>query len=754
MTQVVIDDVIPRTQLVSSAGQTVFNTNWTADAATDILVYARADDEEPDDATQLVSSSLYNVTFIGGSETVRVTFDTGRDLDDVITIVRDTPAERSNLYVNTNFTPSMLNQDFGILTLVDQQAQMYDTVVNPGYNVSATITSKDKVLPALGAQQVWRMNEANTAFEAYTIDGVPAPSNSYFITYGADPSLENEQNLAVLGDGILKQTVSGGFSTVAIAVPGVDYLDPGVALGTMAFQDADNVNITGGSAALTAGSIINSPSNPVDLVNKAYADSIAAGFQFKGSCVAATTAALNTTYNNGALGVGATLTSNVNGAIVLDGVSLILNDRALVKDQATPAYNGIYTVTTVGTAGTPFILTRATDFDQTGEIQPGAISFIQSGATYNDTSFVETEPVVTVGTDPILFTQFSQQYPLSMGNGGTGSSITPIANGVFSSNGSSVGQLSTTLPSGLLIPGYATSGANSSITSMTGLTGPLKAPTQVQDTNSNEVLIFGSTASAINEFTMTNAAIGNGPILSATGGDTNINANFLAKGAGQVVSRSANTTTPIVWQSGTGLQHTTNWLVSDTAQTRSLTLPDATGTMALTSDLDWELITTASANNTSPVQAFTGLAGYSQICIMYSNVLVATNGAGINVQGSIDNGSSYLTTAGNYFYQVLTSSNTSINAAGSTAATGAPMNGGGTNAANSGLWGVAYFIGLTSTSQRKGYHMSSFTLTAAAVPVSYDSWGNIVTTSAVNALRLITTAGNIATGDFYVYGIR
>src|ERR1700759_4419179 len=138
MTPVVIDDVIPRTQAIASAGQTVFNTNWTADAATDINVYARASGFPADDITQLVSPSLYDVTFVGGSQTVRVTFLTGRTLNDVITIVRNTPSERTNLYINTNFVPSMLNQDFSILTLVDQQAQMYDTVVNPGYNVSAT----------------------------------------------------------------------------------------------------------------------------------------------------------------------------------------------------------------------------------------------------------------------------------------------------------------------------------------------------------------------------------------------------------------------------------------------------------------------------------------------------------------------------------------------------------------------------------------------------------------------------------------
>lgn len=80
----------------------------------------------------------------------------------------------------------------------------------------------------------------------------------------------------------------------------------------------------------------------------------------------------------------------------------------------------------------------------------------------------------------------------------------------------------------------AISGANSDITSMTGVTGAIKAPTQVQDTNSNEVIIFGSVASAVNEVTLTNAATGNSPKLEATGGDVNIGLNILGKGTGQI----------------------------------------------------------------------------------------------------------------------------------------------------------------------------------------------------------------------------
>lgn len=189
MTQVIIDDIVPRTQLVSAAGQTVFNTNWTVNALTDVVVYARLDGVVADDETQVVSTSDYNVTLIGGSQTVRVTFLVGRTLDEVITIVRNTPAERLNLYINTNFVPSMLNNDFGILTLVDQQSQMYDTVINPRYNVSETIEPDsmlgggDIVLPILPPGFGWRKNLAGTEIEAISIpDGGFAPQIGSFVT--------------------------------------------------------------------------------------------------------------------------------------------------------------------------------------------------------------------------------------------------------------------------------------------------------------------------------------------------------------------------------------------------------------------------------------------------------------------------------------------------------------------------------------------------------------------------------------------
>jgi hypothetical protein len=64
-------------------------------------------------------------------------------------------------------------------------------------------------------------------------------------------------------------------------------------------------------------------------------------------------------------------------------------------------------------------------------------------------------------------------------------------------------------------------------------TGGLWTP-GIYDTNDNEELLFVATGSAVNEFTITNAATGNRPALSATGGNTDIGITISPKGTGQV----------------------------------------------------------------------------------------------------------------------------------------------------------------------------------------------------------------------------
>jgi hypothetical protein len=124
---------------------------------------------------------------------------------------------------------------------------------------------------------------------------------------------------------------------------------------------------------------------------------------------AATTVNLTAVYNNGAAGVGATLTnSGVQAAFVVDGYSANLNDRILVKNQTSTFQNGVYSVTTVGTGASNWVLTRTIDYDVApSQIHPGTLVAVNNGTTQATTSWLETATVATIGTDPILFSQFT-----------------------------------------------------------------------------------------------------------------------------------------------------------------------------------------------------------------------------------------------------------------------------------------------------------------------------------------------------------
>ena len=150
------------------------------------------------------------------------------------------------------------------------------------------------------------------------------------------------------------------------------------------------------------------------LVNKAYVDSVANGLDVKASVKVATTADLSATYNN----ANGTLTATSNGAISIDGVSLSLNDRVLVKDQSTATENGFYRVTTVGSGSAAFVLTRTPDADDAAELTGGAFTFVEEGTANADNGYVASHNgTPTLGTDNITFEQFSGAGQIAAGDG-------------------------------------------------------------------------------------------------------------------------------------------------------------------------------------------------------------------------------------------------------------------------------------------------------------------------------------------------
>ncbi len=146
------------------------------------------------------------------------------------------------------------------------------------------------------------------------------------------------------------------------------------------------------------------PVNDGDAATKAYVDSISSGLDVKGSVRVATAAALPAYTRSGNV-----LTANANGALAaVDGVTLGLNDRVLVKNGAAGADNGIYFVSQVGDVGTPWTLTRTVDADTSAEVTSGLFVFVEEGTTNSDTGWIlTTNNPITLNTTALTFTQFS-----------------------------------------------------------------------------------------------------------------------------------------------------------------------------------------------------------------------------------------------------------------------------------------------------------------------------------------------------------
>jgi hypothetical protein len=178
-------------------------------------------------------------------------------------------------------------------------------------------------------------------------------------------------------------------------------------LGTSAVLDVDT------DAAMAANSDARVPSQKAVA---SYIASFLSNFDTKPECAYASTSALPTnTYSNGTSGVGATLTGNVNGPLLIDSVTLLtaaLGSRILVAGEATDSHNGWFTLTQLGVvAVSPYILTRDVLSDQAAEIAAGYLTAVKAPSgltpgTSNDSKlFVSACPSpFTVGTSSLTFT--------------------------------------------------------------------------------------------------------------------------------------------------------------------------------------------------------------------------------------------------------------------------------------------------------------------------------------------------------------
>ncbi len=135
---------------------------------------------------------------------------------------------------------------------------------------------------------------------------------------------------------------------------------------------------------------------------------------------------------------------------------------------------------------------------------------------------------------------------------------------------------------------------------------------QINDANGNEILSLPATATAVNFMVINNSAAGNGTTFTNDGTDTNIQLNIVAKGTGALTQGNFGTLNQFVWFTGAAFQHTTNWNMPSSASSKTITVPDASGTLTL--------------QGTIIVVTWSGIAGTSQAATVNSGYVVQNAG--------------------------------------------------------------------------------------------------------------------------------
>src|SRR3990167_1861861 len=188
--------------------------------------------------------------------------------------------------------------------------------------------------------------------------------------------------------------------------------------------------------------------------------------------------------------------------------------------------------------------------------------------------------------------------------------------------------------------------------------------TTLSDTNSNELIKFTTTASAVNELTVANAATGTGPTLSTTGGDTDIVFNFQAKGTGVynfLSTASASTEIRLFEDTDDGANYI-GLKAPVLASSLTLTLPIADGTSGQVLQTDGAATLSFVSQGTSPYElidsqtaaasasiVFTGLSStYIAYKLIILKLIPATDGAVPWLRYSDDDGATYEADASDY----------------------------------------------------------------------------------------------------------
>ena len=135
------------------------------------------------------------------------------------------------------------------------------------------------------------------------------------------------------------------------------------------------------------------------LTTKEYVDGFTSGLDVKDSCRVATTANLTVTYDQTNLRLD---NADTQAALAIDGVTLSVNDRVLVKSQTEARQNGIYKVTDVGSNSSNWRMERSSDTNTGAQLTGGSFTFVEEGTVNADNGYTFTHNGIPTLTDNTL----------------------------------------------------------------------------------------------------------------------------------------------------------------------------------------------------------------------------------------------------------------------------------------------------------------------------------------------------------------